>query len=107
MLQPEDIRSFTSTAPISLVYFKGDDCTVCHHLGPKVHQLATSLQIPILEIDMPSNLHLAATEMVLSVPVVKLYVEGREVWKEGAYLQPNALVQQVERYRDKLSDHTA
>ncbi|MGA1665496.1 MAG: thioredoxin family protein, partial [Bacteroidia bacterium] len=96
MLQPNDIHAFTAASPISILYFKGDDCTVCHFLGPKVKQLEEELQVPLLEVDMPGNLHLAATEMVLSVPVVKLYVEGREVWKEGAYLQPAALQQQVE-----------
>ena len=107
MLQPEDIRAFTHSSPLSLLYFKGDDCTVCHFLGPKVQQLAQALEVPLMEIDMPSNLHLAASEMVLSVPVVKLYVEGREVWKEGAYLQPANLQQQVERYRALLTDYTS
>lgn len=101
-LTASDIQSFVQQHPIALLYFKGDNCTVCHALGPKLSALREELDVPMLSIDMPSHLHLAATEMVLSVPVVKLYVEGREVAKEGAYLQVPQLETVIRQWKAAL-----
>lgn len=98
-ISPTHIQQFVQQHQLALVYFKGDDCTVCHALGPKLQQLAEALTVPLLSIDMPNNLHLAASEMVLSVPVVKLYADGREVAKEGAYLQIPHLQALIERWQ--------
>ena len=101
-LTPSDIQTFVQQQPITLLYFKGDNCTVCQALGPKLRALSEALAVPMLTINMPDNLHLAATEMVLSVPVVKLYVEGREVAKEGAYLQVPQLEARIQQWQAAL-----
>lgn len=97
---PTDIQQFVQQHRLAMVYFKGDDCTVCASLGPRLLALAANQSVPMLTIDMPTNLHLAASEMVLSVPVVKLYVDGIEIAKEGAYLQLSKWQALVERWQD-------
>lgn len=98
-ITPDDIRSFISEHPLALIYFKGDRCSICRQLGPEIAAFAQKQEIPLLEVDMPSNPGLAASEMVLSVPVIKLYFEGNEVFKEGAYFRYSKLREMIEKIR--------
>jgi len=50
-----------------------------------VKEIALEVDISIMVIDLTENLHLASSQMVLNVPVTKVFLHGREVWKEGAY----------------------
>lgn len=99
-ITPEDIRHFTSEHALALIYFKGAQCSVCRQLGPEIAAFAKRHKIPLLEVDMPSNTALAASEMVLSVPVIKLYFDGREVFKEGAYFRFSQLEQLLEKIKN-------
>lgn len=101
---PADIQAFVQQHPIAMLYFKGDNCTLCQTLGPKLQLVALELEVPLLTIDMPNNLHLAATEMVLSIPVVKLYAAGREVAKVGAYLQIRSLQALIRHWKKVMSE---
>lgn len=103
-ITPADLHYFTQKHRLALLYFQGEDCTVCRALAPKIAAIAAEEAVPLLTIDMPTNPHLAATEMVLSVPVVKLFVAGREVWKAGAYLQPAQLQKRILDYKAMPSD---
>ncbi len=97
-ITPEDIRHFTAEHPLAFIYFKGDQCSICRQLGPEIAAFAKKHKIPLLEVDMPSNTELAASEMVLSVPVIKLYFEGKEFFKEGAYFR----FSEVEKLLEKI-----
>ncbi len=98
-IRPEDIRSFTAQHPLAMLYFKGDQCTVCRQLEPEIKAFADKNELPLMLIDMPSNTELAASEMVLSVPVVKVYFDGREIFKEGAYLRLAELQRLIDKVR--------
>ncbi len=102
-ITPDDIREFTSAHALALVYFKGAQCSICRQIGPEIAAFAKRHEVPLLEVDMPSNTQLAASEMVLSVPVIKLYFEGREVFKEGAYFRFSELGQLLGKIKNLSS----
>ncbi len=85
VITEETLTGWIASHAVCMVYFKTQNCGVCEVMLPKVKDLASGFYIPFLSIDLTENLHLASSQMVLNVPVTKVFVHNREVWKEGAY----------------------
>ena len=74
-------------APLSALYYFTDNCGICQVLKPKVSELFESLSIPLHGVNLMEHAALAAQQLILGVPTLIVYQNGKEVLREGAYLQ--------------------
>lgn len=80
------LNEWIGSQKLAILFFKSPDCGVCKMQLPRILSIAEKHGIPLQVIDLSENRHLAGAQMVLSVPVTKVFYQGREVYKEGAYL---------------------
>lgn len=92
----EEIQSQTATA----VYFKGERCSVCSVLEPKIKTLLASEFPKFTFISIPESeaqSELRAQLRVFNVPTLVLFLEGKEFLRTGKNTSVMELAQQIER----------
>ncbi len=92
----EEIQSNAATA----VYFKGDRCSVCSVLEPKIKALLETEFPKFTFISIPEsegNNELAAPLRVFNVPTLILFLEGKEFLRTGKNTSIIELANQIQR----------
>ena len=92
----EEIQIQAATA----VYFKGERCSVCSVLEPKIKALLTSEFPKFTFISVPESEaqnELRAQLRVFNVPTLVLFLEGKEFLRTGKNTSILELAQQIER----------
>ena len=92
----EEIQIQAATA----VYFKGERCSVCSVLEPKIKALLTSEFPKFTFISVPESEaqnELRAQLRVFNVPTLVLFLEGKEFLRTGKNTSVMELAQQIER----------
>jgi thioredoxin-like negative regulator of GroEL len=92
----EEIQSQAATA----VYFKGERCSVCSVLEPKIKTLLASEFPKFTFISIPESeaqSELRAQLRVFNVPTLVLFLEGKEFLRTGKNTSIMELAQQIER----------
>jgi thioredoxin 1 len=92
----EEIQIQAATA----VYFKGERCSVCSVLEPKIKALLTSAFPKFTFISVPESEaqnELRAQLRVFNVPTLVLFLEGKEFLRTGKNTSIIELAQQIER----------
>jgi thioredoxin 1 len=76
----EQLTAQLEHSPISALYFSGKSCGVCHALRPRVEDMFTEEfpQVPLLEIATDEQPEMTAQFSVFTLPVLIIYIEGRE-----------------------------
>ena len=76
----EALNTQLTESPITALYFSGNSCGVCHALRPKIEALFAEEfpKVPMLEIATEEQPELAAQHSVFTLPVLVLYIDGRE-----------------------------
>ena len=92
----EEIQIQAATA----VYFKGERCSVCSVLEPKIKALLAS-EVPkftfITEPESEAQNELRTQLRVFNVPTLVLFLEGKEFLRTGKNTSIIELAQQIER----------
>lgn len=86
LIAEQELKDWLQSYKLAILYFKSDACGVCHVHLPKLQSLAQEMSIGFQVIDLQENPHLSGTQMVFNVPVTKVFYEGKEIFKEGAFL---------------------
>lgn len=76
---------------LSAVYYFTDNCGVCHVLKPKVKDMFYELGIPIGSMNLMKHAALAGQQLIMGVPTLIIYQNGKEIIREGAYMQLHEL----------------
>lgn len=63
---------------LSFIYFKNDKCSVCLSLYPKLESLIADWGEELFVVNCNLNPEIAAQNLVLSVPALKVFYSGRE-----------------------------
>jgi thioredoxin-like negative regulator of GroEL len=82
------------------VYFKGERCSVCSVLEPKIKTLLASKFPKFTFISIPESeaqSELRAQLRVFNVPTLVLFLEGKEFLRTGKNTSVMELAQQIER----------
>ncbi|MBN1952015.1 MAG: thioredoxin family protein [Bacteroidales bacterium] len=85
-LSEQELNNWIGGHEVAILYFKLESCGVCHVHLPKLQSLAEEMKVGLKVIDLQENPHLSGAQMVFTVPVTKVFYQGREQYKEGAYL---------------------
>lgn len=92
--------------PMLLLYFYGEECTVCTTLFPKVADLVEQdfPAMRLLRIDAVAERSLAAQLRMMSIPGIIVLAEGKEVFRSNGLLALQELKEKIARYYDLLVD---
>ena len=99
-----ELNTFIQENPIAVLHFKTNNCGVCEVIYPRVESIAEQFNVPILVVNVADNMELAAQNMVMNAPLTKVFVDGREVFKEGAYIRLDQLEDLLAKYSEMLKD---
>ena len=101
----EQIDQWLTSQNLTMVYFSGARCGACTAIKDKLEQLLGGYrQIACAEIDGEINKALAVQYGVYAVPLLIIFIEGKEVWREGRYLNFSQLQDRLARYQQLLSE---
>jgi len=83
-----------------MIYFSGEQCSVCKALMPKV-KLAFTTHFPKIKqlyINASDFPHIAAYFSVFTVPSLLIYFDGKETKRESRHISVDQLIQSNQRH---------
>lgn len=85
--------------PISIVYFSGSECGACDAIKEKIlHIIKDYNEIKFLEINAIENKELAAQHDIFSLPILLLFINGKEALRVGRYFDVLDFKNSINRY---------
>jgi thioredoxin-like negative regulator of GroEL len=82
-----------------LLYFGSDTCSVCVSMKPKVREILKYYpNIKSAEIDTEKQLELAAHFNAFTIPVILLFIEGKEIIREARHVSMEDINNKISRY---------
>lgn len=95
----EDIEELVKNNEMVLLYFGGTDCNVCISMKPKVIELLKNYpKIKSVQVDTGKSLAVSAAYNIFTIPVILLYIEGKEVIREARHISIQDIDSKIERY---------
>ncbi len=94
-----ELTTLLQTEPAVLLYFSLPECGICHVLKPRIAALLAEQfpRVVFAEVDCAEAPALAALHQVFTVPVVTLFLEGRESSRWVRNLHMGELREQLAR----------
>lgn len=82
-----------------LIYFSGQNCSVCHALKPKIFQAVAKNfpKIEALEVQADIYKEIASHFTVFSIPTILLFLDKKEFKRVGRNISVNAFIQEIKR----------
>lgn len=82
-----------------LVYFGGESCGVCRAMQSKVEEILKDYPgIKSAEVDVEKSIMAAASYSVFTIPVILLFINGRETIREARHISIRELDNKIARY---------
>lgn len=75
----EQIEKLKSEERFNFIYFKNDRCSVCDSLLPQLEMKLATWGEKVYVVDCFEYPDIAAQNLILSVPALKVYFAGQEV----------------------------
>ena len=95
----EEVKSFIEKDSISIVYFSGESCSVCPVIKNRVKAILENYKgVNIIDIDVNSNKEVSAFYNVFSIPVLILFIEGKESLRYGRNIDFMEFEKNLSRY---------
>ncbi|WP_195264374.1 MULTISPECIES: thioredoxin family protein [unclassified Clostridium] len=85
--------------PISIVYFSGSTCGACDAIKEKILYIIKDYnEIKFLEINAIENKVLASQYDIFSLPILLLFINGKETLRFGRYFDILEFKNSINRY---------
>lgn len=101
----EIIRSYDELAHLIenndmlMIYFGSEECSVCQSMMPKVESMIKKFpKIKAVRVESDKNLKISAMFNVFTIPVILLYIQGKETIREARIISLDNLEQKIARY---------
>ncbi len=102
-MNKEEIENFIRDNLISIVYFSGATCGACDAIRDKVlHIIKDYKEIKFMEINAVENKEIAATYDIFSLPILLLFVNGKESLRVGRYFDMLDFKNSIDRYYNMI-----
>jgi thioredoxin-like negative regulator of GroEL len=94
-----DIMRRINTGEPVLIYFSGQNCSVCHDLKPKIFDAIQKHypKIELFEVQTHAYKEIASHFTVFSVPTILLFLDKKECVRVGRNISVSAFIQQIQR----------
>lgn len=97
----DDVKSTVSDHKITLLYISRPNCSVCHSLRPQVEELLENYpSVTSIHADAEEIPEIAGEYSIFTVPVVIVFVEGKEMLRKARFVPIDELDHQL----DKMSN---
>ncbi len=95
----QDVQDVISTEDeVNLMYFSRHDCGVCHAVKPNVEALLEKYpQVKGYDCYLETDPMIAGQYSLYNVPVILIFVNSREVLREGRFIVMDVLEPKLER----------
>ena len=95
----EKLQQLIENSHMLMIYFGSKACSVCNSMKPKVeNMIKRSPAINAVMVEADKSLRLSAKFNVFTVPVILLYIEGKETIREVRIISLDNLDQKIARY---------
>lgn len=95
----EEIYELKNKHEMLMVYFGSTACGVCVAMKPKMEQMLEKYpNIKLVEVEAENNPELSAKYNVFTIPVIILYIQGKETIREARIISLEKLEQNISRY---------
>ena len=102
IISEQEIQTWIENHELAILFFKTNGCGVCQVQLDKLQSIVENHELDLKVINISKNPHLASSQMVLSAPVTKVFYQGREMLKEGAYVDFNRLQRLLKRVKEEV-----
>ena len=68
------------------IYYSSEDCGVCNTMKPKVEEIYTDLDMPIIEMSINEFREIAGQQLILKSPTIILYHRGKELFRDSGFI---------------------
>ncbi len=102
----EQLQTTIRTEVGILLYFSGENCSVCHALRPKFKEVFDKEfpQLKQIYLDAHENAEISAQYQVFSVPTMIVFMDGREFAREGRTVSLHQLTEKLKRPYEMMTD---
>ena len=95
----EKLQELIKNNDMLMIYFGSKACSVCSCMMPKVENMIKRYpNINAVMVEADKSLSLSARFNVFTVPVILLYIEGKETIREVRIISLDNLEQKIARY---------
>lgn len=99
----EEIENLIKENQMVLVYFGSESCNVCNAMRPKVEEILKNYpKIKSAEVDTEKSLKLSIDYSVFTIPVILIFIEGKEILREARYISMKDINDKITRYYELL-----
>jgi thiol-disulfide isomerase/thioredoxin len=99
----EEIENLIKENQMVLVYFGSESCNVCNAMRPKVEEILKNYpKIKSAEVDTEKSLKLSSDYSVFTIPVILIFIEGKEILREARYISMKDINDKITRYYELL-----
>lgn len=101
-----EINKQISTGEPVLIYFSGENCSVCTVLKPKIEEEISKNYPKMKLFEIKADLHkeLASNFSVFSIPTILVFFDSKEFFRRGRNLSVAKFVEELKRPYTLLMD---
>ncbi|GAB6168373.1 thioredoxin family protein [Clostridium carnis] len=94
-----EVEELIKNNKITIIYFSGTSCGACEVIKTKVEKMLVKYpNINAVEVNGVINQELAAEYSIFSLPILLLFVEGKEAIRFGRYFDILDFENNISRY---------
>ena len=95
----DDLKNMINTGKPVLVYFSGENCSVCKVLKPKIEEEIKKAfpKFELFEIKTDIYFELTAQYMIFSIPTTIIYFDKKEFKRYGRNMNMATFLEEIKR----------
>lgn len=98
------LKQEVKTNQICLLYIQAPDCGLCSIMLNKIETVAgTFANVRSMRAEIHVVLEIAGSFLVASAPTVLLFVNGKEIYRAGNFIDTVELSQTLKKYSENLN----
>ncbi|MBM7554366.1 thioredoxin family protein [Thalassobacillus pellis] len=92
----EEVKQEIQQTGVTLLFIGSETCSVCHSLLPQVEKVSSKYpSLSSVRVKAEDAREVAGEFSVLTVPVVLLFIEGKEVYRKARFVPIGELDGQI------------
>lgn len=97
----EAFQAGITAKPLVLVDFYGKWCTPCRKMAPFLEEIASARAdaLSIMKLEVDENATMAESFKIEAMPLLMLYKDGKEVWRQTGFIEKEALEKVLDTYK--------
>lgn len=101
----KELQEHVEQNDLSFLFLYGQHCSVCHAVLPQIKPIVENYpEIKSMQADIETIPEISGEYTVFTVPVVLLFVNGKEVMRFARFIEKNKLKEQLEKITSALSE---